>query len=74
MSAGAWLLMFFTLVSLLYLWSWLEPEEKNGFLQPYPSRYRNCASLTTICASGVARHPEIEAVNSSFVQERRFAS
>jgi formate-dependent nitrite reductase membrane component NrfD len=36
MSIGAWLLMLFTLVALLYLWSWLEPEEKGRLFAALP--------------------------------------
>ena len=36
MSIGAWLLMLFTLVSLLYLWSWLEPSEREALFAALP--------------------------------------
>lgn len=36
MSIGSWLLVGFTFVSLVYLWSWLEQEERQGLLARLP--------------------------------------
>ena len=38
MSVGAWLLMLFSLAALLYLWSWLEPEEREALFTKLPHR------------------------------------
>jgi formate-dependent nitrite reductase membrane component NrfD len=40
MSIGTWLLMFFTVFSLLYLWSSLEPAERASLLSRLPNRLR----------------------------------
>jgi formate-dependent nitrite reductase membrane component NrfD len=40
MSIGSWLLVAFTLLSLAYLWAWLEQEERQGLLARLPERLR----------------------------------
>jgi formate-dependent nitrite reductase membrane component NrfD len=41
MSIGSWLLVLFTLVSLVNLWAWLEPGERQGLLARIPNRLRS---------------------------------
>jgi len=41
MSIGSWLLVLFTLVSLVNLWAWLEQSERQGLLARIPERIRN---------------------------------
>lgn len=38
MSIGSWLLVAFTLLSLAFLWSWLEPEARGRYLSKVPAR------------------------------------
>jgi len=38
MSIGSWLLVLFTIVSLLYLWSWLDADDKRGLFAKIPRR------------------------------------
>ncbi len=38
MSIGSWLLMAFTLLSLLYLYSWLAPEQREAMFSKLPKR------------------------------------
>jgi protein NrfD len=45
MSIGAWLLMAFTLVSLLYLWSWLEPAQRESLFAALPRRLQGLRRL-----------------------------
>ena len=40
MSIGAWLLMVFTIVSLLYLWSWLVAAEKDRLFDVLPRQFQ----------------------------------
>ncbi|MBI4912336.1 MAG: polysulfide reductase NrfD [Acidobacteria bacterium] len=40
MSIGSWLLVGFTLLSLAFLWSWLEQGEREGLLSRIPARLR----------------------------------
>lgn len=40
MSIGSWLLVLFTLLSMVYLWSWLEQEERDRLLARIPERIR----------------------------------
>jgi len=40
MSIGSWLLVLFTLVSLVYLWSWLEQEERGALVARIPGKLR----------------------------------
>lgn len=40
MSIGSWLLVLFTLLSLAYLWAWLEPEERTALVGRIPGRLR----------------------------------
>ncbi len=41
MSIGSWLLVLFTLVSLVNLWAWLEQSERQGLLARIPERLRS---------------------------------
>ncbi len=40
MSIGSWLLVAFTLLSLVYLWSWLEQGERTALVARIPGRLR----------------------------------
>lgn len=40
MSIGSWLLVLFTLLSLAYLWSWLEQEERSALYGRLPEKVR----------------------------------
>lgn len=40
MSIGSWLLVLFTLLSLAYLWAWLEQEERDALLGRIPAKLR----------------------------------
>jgi formate-dependent nitrite reductase membrane component NrfD len=40
MSIGSWLLVLFTLVSLVYLWSWLEQGERAALVGRIPAKLR----------------------------------
>ncbi len=40
MSIGSWLLVLFTVVSMVYLWSWLEQEERAGLVARIPAKLR----------------------------------
>ena len=40
MSIGSWLLVLFTLLSLAYLWAWLEPEERTALVGRIPAKLR----------------------------------
>jgi formate-dependent nitrite reductase membrane component NrfD len=40
MSIGSWLLVAFTVLSLAYLWAWLEQEERQGLLLRIPGKLR----------------------------------
>lgn len=41
MSIGSWLLVFFTLLSLVYLWAWLEPAERTALVGRVPQKLRD---------------------------------
>lgn len=41
MSIGSWLLVLFTLVSLVNLWAWLEQDERQGLLARIPEAIRS---------------------------------
>ncbi len=40
MSIGSWLLVAFTFLSLAYLWSWLEQDERQGLIARIPEKFR----------------------------------
>lgn len=41
MSIGSWLLVGFTLLSLVYLWAWLEPSERSALVARIPQKLRD---------------------------------
>ncbi len=40
MSIGSWLLVIFTLLTMAYLWAWLDPEERTRLLNYLPAKVR----------------------------------
>jgi formate-dependent nitrite reductase membrane component NrfD len=56
MSIGSWLLVAFTLLSLVYLWAWLEPEERAKLRARIPAKLwaRVPASIQARLESGAS--------------------
>jgi protein NrfD len=48
MSIGSWLLVLFTALTLAYLWTWLEPEERSALLGRIPARLRGHIPLKLV--------------------------
>jgi formate-dependent nitrite reductase membrane component NrfD len=45
MSIGTWLLLVFNVFSLMFLWSWLTAEQRDGLFARLPRRLRNLSRL-----------------------------